>query len=524
MTNGRRMGRAAIVVSAGILLSRLLGLVRNAAVAGFLGDTTAGDLYQAAFVIPDLLFYLMAGGYLSITFIPILSSAMAKGDEEDAWRAFAVIAKAVAGVMAVLTVITFVLAPQLVRFAFERLPGLGGSDSLALSAGDLDQLAHLMRIVLPAQFFFMLGSLLMGVQYARDRFLIPTLAPIVYNVGIILGGLVAWQMGVEGPEGFLWGALGGAIAGNFALQVLGARRVGLRWVSVKGFRHPALGEYALMAVPLMIGQSIAVLDEQFVRIAGQWGPEGTIATLGLARNLNMVPVGMLAQAAGVAAYPTLARLFAEGRGDEMRVSLLKALRMVVFLGGLAAAAVLAAAQPAVVVAYERGAFGSDATIATAAALTFFALAIPFWGGHQLLGRAFYAQRRMWVPVGIGTAATLVSLPVYYWANETIGSHGIALASTVGITLYALGLGLAWFKGASDGREILATLARTSVGAAVAAAAGWWAVTSTVGAIETAGFGRSALGLLVGAVVVGVTYLAAAKALKAPELGMLRRRK
>jgi len=144
-----------------------------------------------------------------------------------------------------------------------------------------------------------------------------------------------------------------------------------------------------MALPLMIGQSIAVLDEQFVRIAGQWGAEGTIATLGLARNLNMVPVGMLAQAAGVAAYPTLARLFAEGRRDEMRATLGRALRMVIFLGGLATAGVLAASQPAVVVAYQRGAFGSDATVATASALALFALAIPFWGGHQLLGRAFY---------------------------------------------------------------------------------------------------------------------------------------
>ncbi len=520
MTTGRRMGRAAVVVSAGILLSRVLGLVRNAAVAGLLGDTTAGDLYQAAFVIPDLLFYLMAGGYLSVTFIPILSSAMAKGDEEDAWRAFAVIAKVVAGVMAALTVVTFVLAPQFVRVVFERLPGLTGGE-LALSGADLDQLTGLMRIVLPAQFFFMLGSLLMGVQYARDRFLIPTLAPIVYNIGIILGGLIAWGMGAEGPAGFLWGALGGAIAGNFALQVVGARRVGLRWVRVRGLRHPALGEYLAMALPLMIGQSIAVLDEQFVRIASQWGDEGTIATLGLARALNMVPVGLLAQAAGVAAYPTLARLFAEGRRDEMRATLGRALRMVVFLGGLATAGILAASQPAVVVAYQRGAFGSDATVATASALALFALAIPFWGGHQLLGRAFYAQRRMWVPVGIGTAAALVSLPVYVWANERIGSHGIALASTIGIALYATGLGITWFRGHPDGREVLATLARTTVATIAAAAVGWLAVSGTTGPIESAGFARSALGLAVGAVVVVAAYGAVSRLLRSPELGMLR---
>ncbi len=520
MTTGRRMGRAAVVVSAGILVSRLLGLARNAAVAGLLGDTTAGDLYQAAFVIPDLLFYLMAGGYLSITFIPILSSAMAKNDEEEAWRSFAVIAKVVAGAMAVLTVATFALAPTFVSIVFERLPALAGKGALALSPGDLDRLSQLMRIVLPAQFFFMLGSLLMGVQYARDRFLIPTLAPIVYNIGIIVGGLVAWRMGVDGPEGFLWGALAGAIVGNFGLQVFGARRVGLRWVPSRGVRHPALREYLTMAIPLMLGQSIAVLDEQFVRIAGQWGPEGTIATLGLARNLAMVPVGMLAQAAGVAAYPTLARLFAEGRDSELRASLVRALRMVIFLGGLATAGVVAAAQPAVVVAYERGAFGTKATVATAAALALFALAIPFWGGHQLLGRAFYAQRRMWVPVGIGTAATLVSVPFYFLANRTIGTHGIALASTFGIALYATGLGIAWFRGREDGREILAALGRTTAATVVAGGVGWWAVRVATGPIAVAGFGRSTVGLVTGAVVVTVVYASMAFLVRAPELRSL----
>ncbi|UCG40495.1 MAG: murein biosynthesis integral membrane protein MurJ [Acidimicrobiia bacterium] len=511
-----RIGKAALVVSAGILASRILGLLRNVAVAALLGDTTDGDLYQAAFVLPDLLFYLMAGGYLSITFIPILAERMAADDEEGTWSAFASIAKAVGAAMVLLTVVTWIAAPSIVQWVFGRLPALATEGTTAIPAADLSELAGLVRIVLPAQLFFMLGSLLMGVQYAKDRFLIPSLAPVVYNLGIIFGGLIGWWSGVEGPAGFLWGALLGAATGNFALQVWGARRVGLRWVSAP-IRSPALRAYLLMALPLMLGQSVAILDEQLIRVAGQLGPEGTIATLGLARNLVMVPVGLIAQAAGVAAYPTLARLVAAGALDDMRETLTRALRGVLLFGGLATAAVLAASQPAVAVVYQRGAFGVDATIATAAALVFYALAIPFWGGHQLLGRAFYAHRRMWVPVGIGTMVTVVAIPLYFSIEGVMGAHGIALASTAAISLYTVALGAAWFRAHGGWRPVGDAVWRTAVATTIAAAGGWAAVDMVVGEPMDGWLGQASLGLVVGAVVVTGLYAASLRVLRVPEV-------
>lgn len=514
-----RVGKAALVVSAGILASRVLGLLRNVAVAALLGDTTDGDLYQAAFVLPDLLFYLMAGGYLSITFIPILAERMATSDEDGAWAAFASIAKAVGIGMTALTAVAWIAAPALVEWVFGRLPGLAADGATAIPATDLAELTRLVRIVLPAQLFFMLGSLLMGVQYARDRFLIPSLAPVVYNLGIILGGLIGWWSGAEGPAGFLWGALLGAATGNFALQVWGARRAGLRWVSAP-IRSPALRAYLLMALPLMLGQSVAILDEQLIRVAGQLGPEGSIATLGLARNLVMVPVGLIAQAAGVAAYPTLARLVAEGAFEDMRETLTRALRGVILFGGLATAAVLAASQPAVTVVYQRGAFGVDATIATAAALVFYAMAIPFWGGHQLLGRAFYAHRRMWVPVGIGTVVTVVAVPLYFGIEDVLGPAGIALASTIAIGLYTVGLGVAWFREHGGWAPVWDATWRSILATAVAAVGGWVVVDAVAGPPGPDALGSALLGLAAGAVVVTALYGAVLRALRVPELGTL----
>ena len=322
----RTMGRAAVLVGTGILISRLLGFVRNSVLLGVLGLSSEADLYNAAFVIPDYLFFLMAGGYLTITFLPILSRHIAAGDEEGEWRSFVAVFRPVALVMIGLTVLAMIWARPLVEFLYR-----------SFDPSDLDRLTGLVRIVLPAQVFFVLGSLFMAVQYARQRFLVPTLAPIVYNLAIIAGGAVTWAMGNPSPEGFAWGALVGAIVGNFALQWWGASRIGLRWPRHVPWRHPVLGEYLLLALPLMLGQSVAALDEQFIRVFGQLAGVGGITALVAGRQLSMVPVGVVAQAAGVAAYPFLVRLAAEGREDELEAEVGSAVRATITAAMLAAA-------------------------------------------------------------------------------------------------------------------------------------------------------------------------------------------
>jgi putative peptidoglycan lipid II flippase len=521
------MGRAALFVSAGIILSRILGLLRDLLIANLLGATSAGDIYFAAFFIPDLLFYLMAGGYMTITFIPILSKHFVEDDDEGAWRSFAAVVRPVALVMTVLTVLTVVFARPLVELLFVRfsdwLPVTGAA--ARLSDFQLDEVARLTRIVAPAQVFFLLGSLLMAVQYAQRRFVIPTLAPLVYNLGIIAGGLVSWALGDPSPAGFVVGALAGAIVGNFSLQLWGARRVGLKWMPATPWLHPSLKEYLVLAIPLMLGQSIAVLDEQFVRIFGQWAGEGAITELGLARRLNMLPVGMIAQAAGVAAYPFLARLFAEQRHAELAATLRKALQYTVFAGAVATAAVLAAAQPAVKVVFERGEFTPSATVATAAALVPYAFGIVIWGAHQLYARAFYARRQMWVPVVWGTLGTVIAVPLYIGLFDRQGAPGMALASTLSMLFYTTGMAVVWYRrtGTRELPPLLVTVGRSALSGGAAALLGWMAVDRVVGDITTAGLGRSIMALLVGAGVVGAVFAVVSAALRAPELCRLLRR-
>ena len=518
------MGRAALIVSAGILLSRALGYVRDAVMAGVLGAGTEADIYVAAFLVPDILFYLMAGGYLSITFIPILSRHIANDDEVGQWESFASVAKPITIAMIAITAIAMAFANQLVDLVFISLPAwLDSEATVAFGPAELAEITHLTRIVLPAQIFFMLGSLLAAVQYARQRFALPSLAPLVYNISIIAGGLVGPTLGAEGAAGFAWGALIGAGVGNFGLQLYGARKVGLIWVRKASWRAPVVGEYLRLALPLMLGQSVAVLDVQFIPIFGQTLGDAAISQLYFARRLNMFPVGIIAQAAGVAAYPYLARLAEEGKLDELSATLTRALRYTIYAGFAATAAVLATSTPAVRVAYQHGNFDTADTKATALALFVFCLSIPLWGAHQVYSRGFYARRKMWVPVGIGTLWMAIGTVIYWQLVGHYGQAGLATASVITMAGYTLHLGVTWHvqTGRDPSRSVLKAFGRSGGSAVIAAAVGWYAVSAATGPAESMTLTQGLVGLMVGALVVGILYVTGTTLTGGTELKELR---
>lgn len=221
-----------------------------------------------------------------------------------------------------------------------------------------------------------------------------------------------------------------------------------------------------------------------------------------------VPIGVIAQAAAVAAYPTLARLFAEGNRKEMLKTVNKALSYVLILSIAAAGMVIALAYPLVRVLYERGEFTPEITGSVSAALFVYAFAIPVWGALQIITRAFYATRDMWTPVIIGTAITLVAIPGYFVAQETLGIEGVALASVLSLTLYTSILAVVWYRrpdATADGRRVLADAGRAiplAVPASLATGFVSWAIWSGITGAPTI---AAIVALIVGtAVYAGVS--------------------
>ncbi len=509
MSRPIKMGTAAAVVAASVLLSRILGLGREALIASLIGVDAEADLYYDAFFIPDILNYFVAGAYLTITLVPILSRHLEAGDPQRAGRAFTSVFRFMSFAVIALTALMWLYAEPIVGAIFPEV-------------ADQARLASMTRIVLPAQIFLVIGALLMAVQYTHKRFVIPAAAPLIYNLGIIAGGLIGWAMGDPAPETFLIGAVVGAAIGNFGLQWFGARKTGT-WLTPTRKGESAVGEYLWLALPLMIGQSVAVLDEQFVRLFGQLDVGATTA-LTLARRLNMVPVGVIAQAAGVAAFPFLAALAARGANDELIETTGRAARKTLFVAAAATAVLVVIARPLVRVLYQYGEFSSANADLVATLLTIYAFSIPAWGMHQLLTRHFYAKRRMWTPVVVGTLFTLVSIPVWLGLYDVMGVEGFALASTLVMIAYALGMLVAWGtdSGWSAVRRLAPAFLRGMFSAAVAAGLGLLLVNAVLDDREMTLWFGIGVGLLTGAVTLGA-FLGVSALLRSPEMTEVLRR-
>ncbi|MFZ2446192.1 MAG: murein biosynthesis integral membrane protein MurJ [Syntrophobacteraceae bacterium] len=423
-----QMGLAALIIGAGILLSRFMGLVRDKLISLLFGATLESDLYFAAFVIPDFINYMLAGGYFSITLIPFLSRYFEE-DEEEGWRFFSAVFTWITLTICAVTLVAFVFAP---RLAFLAAPGLG-DEALA-------RLAVFLRIILPAQIFFLMGSCVSAVLYLRKQFTVPALAPVAYNVFIIGGGVALSSWGMEG---FCWGVLAGSIIGNFLLPLLAARSGGgfrLRW----SLYHPGLKKYFLMALPLMIGKSITIVDEQFVRIFGSLAGVGAISWLNYARRIMLVPVSVVAQAAGVASYPFMADLFAKKDLTRFYATIRAALQNVLTLLVPLSIWMILAAEPTVRLIFEQGRFGAQDTAQTARLLQVLLLCAACWGYQQVLGRAFYARLDTLTPAILGTVVTVLSIPFFYFFTVRIGVLGVAAASAASIFAYSAVL-TAWWK-------------------------------------------------------------------------------
>lgn len=436
----QQMGIAALIMGFSVLLSRFMGLFRDKVISWQFGAGGETDLYFAAFILPDFLNYLLAGGYVSITLIPLLSKLMEK-DTEDAWKFFSTVFCWAAGIVILLSLVLWIFAPSIVPYL---APGFEYAQLLRLT--------DFLRIILPAQICFLPGACFTALLYIRKQFTIPALVPLIYNGMILLCGVFFPYFGIaEGMEGFCWGVLSGAFLGSLYLPYLAAKAGGIQ-LSFQ-WNHVYLKRFLYLALPLMIGQSIVVLDEQFIRIFGSMAGSGEVSLLSYARRIMMVPVGVVAQAAGVASFPFLAGLFAKNDMERFCETLQRALKNTLVIVLPITLYMIAVAKPTLGFIFEGGQFGTLETQLAAPYLQCMLLAVPFWCIQQILGRSFYAMENTLTPALVGTFVTIVIVPFYLYCSPRFGGMAVALLTSSSIVLYALTLcfaGRKYFQKAYQG--------------------------------------------------------------------------
>jgi putative peptidoglycan lipid II flippase len=449
-----RIGAAALLLAASVLLSRLLGYGREALLAYLVGAGALTDAYYAAFQIPDLLNHLLAGGALSIAFLPLYTKHLARGDTGAADRLLSTVLGTLTALAVVATLLLWWFAEPLVALQFPRF----APETQATTV-------HLTRIVLPAQVLFIVGGIVNATLFAQGRFGAAALAPLLYNAGIIAGGLVLAPLLPLPVEGFAWGVLGGALLGPFLAPLAYAhRRVRLR-ARIAPFDREFLA-YLLVAAPLIFGQTLLTIDEWYGRWFGALLGAGAVSHLSYARRLMQVPVAVVGQAIGAAALPTLSRLYAERRHDELNRVMLRTLQASIALALLAGGGCFALATPLVRAVYQRGAFTAADASAVADLLALLCFSVPAWIAQQIIVRAFYARADTWRPMLLGTVVSLGAIPLYLGLGHSLGVRGLALAPALAMTINALAtLALArWLHGA----PALATLGATTLRAAAIA--------------------------------------------------------
>ena len=428
----RKIGLASLIMMASVFLSRLFGFIRLMVIAYIGGRSAEVDAYQIAFVIPEILNHIIASGFLSITFIPIFSRYVATNREAQGWKVFSIILSSFGALLILLIAVGMLWAPDLVA-----LIARGRTDPIFRL-----QVVRMTQIILPAQFFFFTGGLFMAVQFAKEKFFIPALAPLFYNLGIIGGGvLLGPQLGMEG---FSWGVLIGAFVGNFGIQYWGARKVGMRYALGFDLKHPDLKNYVKLTLPLMLGLTMFFSMEIFMKFFGSYLPPGSIADLEYSLRTMLLLVAFFGQAVGVASYPFMARLAAENKFAEMNQLLNNTLRYLSLVIPFSVL-LMVLRYEVILMLLQRGKFDSGATGQTSVVLIFFMVGSFAFAANTIVPRAYYAMQDTVFPAIYGTVAVIVSIPLYLLGLDFFGTRGVALAVSLSGILQVLVLYMLWNK-------------------------------------------------------------------------------
>lgn len=429
--NREQVAKAASIVMFFILVSRILGFIRERAVAEVFGRTATTDVFFAAFALPDLMYQLLVGGALSSAFIPIFTHYLAKDEEKEAWYVASVFLNATFLILLLIMVLGVIFTPSLAP-----LVGVG------FSGEQKELLVLLMRVTFPAVFFTALAGLCMGVLHSYQKFLLPALGPIVYNLGQILGAYVLGPfMGIMGMAvGTVLGALG-----NFSIQIPAVwRRSKAHYRPILDFKHPGIRRMGELMLPAILGLSISQVNVIVSQNLASTLETGSIVALRLANRLINFPLGIFAMGISTAVFPTLARLMAKGETEEFSRTLSFGLRIVFFITIPSAIGMAFLKVPIVRLLFESGEFTAVDTAATAFVLLFYVPGLMAQAALQVTTRGFYSLQDTKTPVKIGFITVvlnfLLSLAFLRWSN--LGAGGLALAyslSSIFNMVLALGI-------------------------------------------------------------------------------------
>ncbi|MFA0733269.1 MAG: hypothetical protein LKKZDAJK_002978 [Candidatus Fervidibacter sp.] len=418
---------ATLIVMALIGLSRLTGIVRDIGRTTLFGRDWHTDAYVSAFSIPDLIYFLASGGALSAGFIPVFTGYLTKGEDEKAIKTFRVLMTYLGITLLTLIILFELLAPQLVALLFPGMVGDGRKFALTVC---------LVRILLPSQFFFVLGSLFTGALISLRYFAEPQVQSVLYNLCILFGGIFGAHFGShwlgKGIEGMAIGALTGAAVGAGLVQARQLWQVGMDFRPCFDWRDEGARQVLKLVIPVVFSLSVTQINAIILpRSFSSLLPHGAATAVEMANRIMQLPVALFGASVGIALFPTLSALATQEALGELRRQTVNGLRAVLLLTVPSAVLMAILREPLVALFFQYGRWTAADTQATALALLFYSAGVPAMACQQVLARGFYALRDTWTPVWVG----LLSFALAFTLNaalvhSSLQQGGLALAFSV----------------------------------------------------------------------------------------------
>ncbi len=417
MTASRGIARAGLIVTSAFLVSRILGSVRLIVIGATFGASADLDAFLAAFRIPDFIFQLVAAGALSSALIPIVAGLLATDQEARAWRVASTVTTLMLAVLLVLAVIVAIAAPVLVPVITAHF-----------TPAQMDRTVELTRVMLFSPILLAGGALATSLLNARGRFAASAIAPIVYNVAIILAAVVlAPGLGIVGLAiGVVLGA-----AGHLAIQLLPLKHTGFRYGPNLDLADPDARQALLLMAPRAIGLAASQLTFLVAVSVSTGLGIGAVTAFTFAFSVFQLPIGIIGIPLGVVTLPALSRELALGEVERYLALVRHALRLILFvmvpLTGLA----MVARGPVVRLLFDYGQMDEHSLERTATTLLWLLLALTSESMIAILARAFYADRDTRTPVFAAIVAVVLNVSLSIALSGPFGLAGIGLAISVG---------------------------------------------------------------------------------------------
>ncbi len=418
----QKISSAAIIVAFFGLISRLLGLWRDRLLAGQFGASRTLDVYYAAFKIPDLIYNLLIAGAISSAFLPVFYEYLTK-DKEEAWRFAANVLNVLVFILVGCSLVLILFVPQLIYLV---APGFDGA-SRELTV-DISRLLFLSPLLLG------ISALASTLLQAFSRFLISSLAPVFYNLGIIFG--IVYLTPHYGIWGLAFGVVLGALL-HFLIQIPSLFNIGFRFRRLLNFKEPGLIKVAKLWLPRTLGLFAFQINSIVSTAIASVLASGSISIFNFADNLRWVPIGIIGVAFSTAAFPAMSLSHAQGKKELFFRQFSLAVKQVLLIVIPLSIFIFVFRTQIVKIILGIGNFNLQDVQLTAAALGLFSFGIFAAALLPLFTRAFFALHNTKPPVLINVFSMVLNIIlsfgiVWYFAEYTDISPilGLPLAITI----------------------------------------------------------------------------------------------